>query len=593
MELHNQWERKLLQDAPFPRAGSRRAAAAGSRRASVAGSRRAFAAGSWRKRSALAAEAAVLAVILAVCLAGCGRKEDEPPDTVQIMLENPESTADENASQGTGNEGQKGMNPDGGDLESGKNPDAGSQEEAEGRPGDPAGGFGNQSGDGTGGFASQSGGDSAAVRNRVLSQIGLEPDRKRELTEVQKLLDDSGIHYTGFLNQTGERLDLELGEDIRMVFLQVSTDIGEHKHFELVLSWDGTFDKNVFQEGYLHQYDVTMDEPFFSGTDERVMDEYEISNQGNGDLTSLQIARNELYARHGRIFQDPFVQAVFETKSWYQPRYTAAEYDQKAETFSEIEQQNLKTILGMEKMFQNIPAGENYSPGRPLLSGSWLDLDGDGQEERIRYEVQTESGSGCGSYRLEVDGQEESGAYINLHPCVDVAETGKGGSLLVVRGDGPSEDPWNECFLYGDHKLVRIGGMEGAFQGIDDAGALHVRAQNDFFQTCVLPLSYKLDPEKKELVLQDQDFYEYGNEAVVREEILLYTDKQFTQQLARVPAGERVVIEGSDLKTGVRIRRISTGETGWLKCREHYICTMPDGQEMESVDVFDGLPFFG
>ena len=185
MELHNQWERKLLQDAPFPRAGSRRAAAAGSRRASVAGSRRAFAAGSWRKRSALAAEAAVLAVILAVCLAGCGRKEDEPPDTVQIMLENPESTADENASQGTGNEGQKGMNPD-----------AGSQEETEGRPGDPAGGFGNQSGDGTGGFASQSGGDSAAVRNRVLSQIGLEPDQKRELTEVQKLLDDSGIHYT-------------------------------------------------------------------------------------------------------------------------------------------------------------------------------------------------------------------------------------------------------------------------------------------------------------------------------------------------------------------------------------------------------------
>ena len=61
MELHNQWERKLLQDAPFPRAGSRRAAAAGSRRASVAGSRRASAAGSWRKRSALAAEAAALA----------------------------------------------------------------------------------------------------------------------------------------------------------------------------------------------------------------------------------------------------------------------------------------------------------------------------------------------------------------------------------------------------------------------------------------------------------------------------------------------------------------------------------------------------
>ena len=41
----------------------------------------------------------------------------------------------------------------------------------------------------------------------------------------------------------------------------------------------------------------------------------------------LRLARNEIYARHGRIFQDEALAAYFGSKSWYQPLYDGATFD--------------------------------------------------------------------------------------------------------------------------------------------------------------------------------------------------------------------------------------------------------------------------
>ena len=41
----------------------------------------------------------------------------------------------------------------------------------------------------------------------------------------------------------------------------------------------------------------------------------------------LQLARNEIYARHGRIFTDEILAAYFGSKSWYQPIYDGATFD--------------------------------------------------------------------------------------------------------------------------------------------------------------------------------------------------------------------------------------------------------------------------
>lgn len=62
----------------------------------------------------------------------------------------------------------------------------------------------------------------------------------------------------------------------------------------------------------------------------------------------LRMLRNEIYARHGRIFKDAKLQKTFTEMSWYQPNP-----DFKDEMLSETESQNLKLIADAEKLAQS------------------------------------------------------------------------------------------------------------------------------------------------------------------------------------------------------------------------------------------------
>jgi YARHG domain/TIR domain len=52
------------------------------------------------------------------------------------------------------------------------------------------------------------------------------------------------------------------------------------------------------------------------GSDRRMITEEELANLSNDQL---RLARNEIYARHGRIFRDPQLAAHFSRYSWYNP----------------------------------------------------------------------------------------------------------------------------------------------------------------------------------------------------------------------------------------------------------------------------------
>ena len=67
---------------------------------------------------------------------------------------------------------------------------------------------------------------------------------------------------------------------------------------------------------------------------------------GNGSLTDweIRVARNEIYARHGRIFSDPDLNAYFRSQSWYTPRNTADEFSQRV-VFNDYESKNINLIL--------------------------------------------------------------------------------------------------------------------------------------------------------------------------------------------------------------------------------------------------------
>lgn len=60
----------------------------------------------------------------------------------------------------------------------------------------------------------------------------------------------------------------------------------------------------------------------------------------------LKLARNEIYARHGRLFSDPGLQAYFSSKSWYHGTIDPRDFD--SSVFSDIEKRNIDLIVAEE-----------------------------------------------------------------------------------------------------------------------------------------------------------------------------------------------------------------------------------------------------
>lgn len=74
------------------------------------------------------------------------------------------------------------------------------------------------------------------------------------------------------------------------------------------------------------------------------------------DLTSLSdyeilLARNEIYARHGRIFVNEDLNNYFRSKSWYQPTISGDDFTESyaASVFNDFERKNIDTIVKYEQ----------------------------------------------------------------------------------------------------------------------------------------------------------------------------------------------------------------------------------------------------
>ena len=65
-------------------------------------------------------------------------------------------------------------------------------------------------------------------------------------------------------------------------------------------------------------------------------------------VRDLRRARNEIYARHGRTFNDDSLQSYFNSCSWYKPN-SNYNYANENANLNEIEKQNIITIRNYEK----------------------------------------------------------------------------------------------------------------------------------------------------------------------------------------------------------------------------------------------------
>lgn len=65
------------------------------------------------------------------------------------------------------------------------------------------------------------------------------------------------------------------------------------------------------------------------------------------DSYGLKITRNEIYARHGRIFNDQELQEYFQRQKWYVPQTASNDFDNSC--LNEVEKYNVELILTYEQ----------------------------------------------------------------------------------------------------------------------------------------------------------------------------------------------------------------------------------------------------
>lgn len=112
----------------------------------------------------------------------------------------------------------------------------------------------------------------------------------------------------------------------------------------------------------------------------------------------LRLARNEIYARHGRIFSAEDLKNYFQSKSWYTPQYEGTEFDAKGDSIlNEYEIANRNLIVELEDgttkntvekyIWVNRARIEN---GKCYLEGDYIDLVDTGEECEFHYDIVTE-----------------------------------------------------------------------------------------------------------------------------------------------------------------------------------------------------------
>ncbi len=79
----------------------------------------------------------------------------------------------------------------------------------------------------------------------------------------------------------------------------------------------------------------------------RLYSEAEVSGLSAWELS---VARNEIYARHGRGFADQELAAYFASQSWYRQRYTPEQFDALSPSpLNDVERANAEMLVRIEK----------------------------------------------------------------------------------------------------------------------------------------------------------------------------------------------------------------------------------------------------
>ncbi len=146
--------------------------------------------------------------------------------------------------------------------------------------------------------------------------------------------------------------DTESGEGIYAVNTYQGYGLKQEIHM-----YDNAVSSTTVQEGEIVDWsEFSNDNPVYKNNltnfyDEQILPESDVRYLYDEDVeylddTGLELAKNEIYARHGRIFVTPYIDKYFRNQSWYEPTVSPEEFSDSV--FNEYESANIALIVSKE-----------------------------------------------------------------------------------------------------------------------------------------------------------------------------------------------------------------------------------------------------
>lgn len=163
--------------------------------------------------------------------------------------------------------------------------------------------------------------------------------------------DNTGLFFAYYEADDAHRLYFVNGNLIRWRYSANAEKAQDAQNHDLESSpdyeyWSVTAKNESAYFWQLVQFDESMVETDYilEGSDSRYLDKDELDGMSADEC---RLARNELYARHGRLFDDEFLRAYFEQKDWYVG--TIASGDFTEDMLNEYEVYNRDLIVAYEE----------------------------------------------------------------------------------------------------------------------------------------------------------------------------------------------------------------------------------------------------
>lgn len=184
---------------------------------------------------------------------------------------------------------------------------------------------------------------------------------------------ETGSGFLCGVQRMGEYINYGLGEklvaytdDGRLYYFRVPTDVACDSEDENILKEYGEMSRLAEDTRYSVQINVP---GVHTDPDEYILPLSSILKLERDALLNmtgdaLWIARNEIYARHGRQFNNENLQKRFNSCSWYKGTIPAEQFDEGS--LSQLEKDNLKILIEAEQEYKRMHP--DYVEGQELAA---------------------------------------------------------------------------------------------------------------------------------------------------------------------------------------------------------------------------------